>query len=225
MENRCFGQNLVKLRKERHLSQNDLAIELNVTISAISKWENNKNMPDIDMLKTLSKFFEIPLDELLHNPNEDFPKEIQEDKESEPVLPDTASTAASLGKRKWKPIIISAAVLMILLLTAVTMGIYTGVSQQPTMPFQVMNSRTVEDEVWNETITEIGIYYEGTLSNSLVSLVSDYINEEWHVNGEFGASSVKIVKIYFYNKKSEAKEIAPNAISYLFLFDKNKYPE
>ena len=67
MENRCFGQNLVKLRKERHLSQNDLAIELNVTISAISKWENNKNMPDIDMLKTLSKFFEIPLDELLQS--------------------------------------------------------------------------------------------------------------------------------------------------------------
>lgn len=224
MENRCFGQNLVKLRKERHLSQNDLAIELNVTISAISKWENNKNMPDIDMLKTLSKFFEIPLDELLHNPNEDFPKEIQEDKESEPVLPDTASTAASLGKRKWKPIIISAAVLMILLLTAVAMGIYTSVSQQPTMPFQVMNSRTVEDEVWGTT-TEIGVYCENKINNYIMDLVSGYIETEWLDNGNYGGAAVDTIIIYFYNDKASAKAISENATSYLFLLNPQSLPE
>ena len=225
MENRYFGHNLVKLRKERHLSQNDLAIELNVTISAISKRENNKNMPDIDMLKTLSKFFEIPLDELLHNPYEDFPKEIQEDKESEPVLPDTASTAASLGKRKWKPIIISAAVLMILLLTPMAMGIYASVSQQPTMPFQVMNSRTVEDEVWGTTTTEISVFYEGTLDNSLMSMICTYIERQWIDGNEYGGDSVETLKVYFYSNKASAKDFTSNADSYMFLFNRNSYPE
>ena len=60
-----FGQRLARLRKEKELTQSDLASRLNVTAQAISKWENDQATPDIDILIALSEIFEITLDELL----------------------------------------------------------------------------------------------------------------------------------------------------------------
>lgn len=65
MTNETFGQRLARLRKEKELTQADLASRLNVTAQAVSKWENDQASPDIDILIHLSEIFEITLDELL----------------------------------------------------------------------------------------------------------------------------------------------------------------
>ena len=65
MTNETFGQRLARLRKEKELTQADLATRLNVTAQAVSKWENDQATPDIDILIQLSEIFEISLDELL----------------------------------------------------------------------------------------------------------------------------------------------------------------
>ena len=49
-----FGEKLIKLRKEKKLSQEQLAEELGVTRQTISNWENYKNYPDIAMLTKIS---------------------------------------------------------------------------------------------------------------------------------------------------------------------------
>ncbi len=219
MENRYFGKNLVKLRKERQLSQNDLAVNLNVTISAISKWENNKNMPDIDMLKTLSKFFEIPLDELLRNPEEDFEPEEQIEVdifETEPIVLDEEAPST---KKISRPILITAIVTLALIVIAVAVGIYTKANMQPTMPFRIMNSRTVEDEVWGTT-TEIGVYITEELDNDIFNMVSHYIKSQWRAGKIKNSDSITTIRINFYDDKSSAKDISPDADSYLFIFDK-----
>ena len=65
MGNETFGQRLLRLRKEKGLTQNDIADKVNVTAQAVSKWENDQASPDIDVLVKLSDIFEISLDKLL----------------------------------------------------------------------------------------------------------------------------------------------------------------
>lgn len=60
-----FGERLIQLRKEKKISQEQLAEDLGVTRQTISNWENYKNYPDIAMLTTISDKYKISLDELL----------------------------------------------------------------------------------------------------------------------------------------------------------------
>lgn len=58
--------NAVKnIRKEHNLTQEELATELHVTRQAISNWENEKNLPDIEMVIRIAKTFNVSLDELI----------------------------------------------------------------------------------------------------------------------------------------------------------------
>ncbi|MDO4282079.1 MAG: helix-turn-helix domain-containing protein [Clostridia bacterium] len=60
-----LNEKLKTLRKEKNLTQEELAEKLNVSRQAITKWENGIGMPDIENLRAVSNFFEISLDELL----------------------------------------------------------------------------------------------------------------------------------------------------------------
>lgn len=53
-----FGQKLKTLRTGRNMTQDDLARELFVTRTAVSKWENDRGYPGIDSLKEISRFSE-----------------------------------------------------------------------------------------------------------------------------------------------------------------------
>ena len=61
----AFGEKLYKLRKERGLSQEALAEQVNTTRQAISKWENNQGLPETEKLLMLSNIFEVTVDYLL----------------------------------------------------------------------------------------------------------------------------------------------------------------
>ena len=52
--NETLGQRIARLRKEKKLTQEDLAKKFNVTTQAISKWENDLSAPDISILKELA---------------------------------------------------------------------------------------------------------------------------------------------------------------------------
>lgn len=60
-----FGEKLLKLRKERGLSQEALAEQIGTTRQAISKWENNQGFPETEKLLQLSNIFETSIDFLL----------------------------------------------------------------------------------------------------------------------------------------------------------------
>ena len=60
-----FNEKLQGLRKERGLTQDELAKELYVSRTAISKWESGRGYPSIDSLKEIAKFFGVTVDELL----------------------------------------------------------------------------------------------------------------------------------------------------------------
>ena len=53
------------LRKERNIQQEKLATFLNVSVQAVSKWENGNTCPDISLLPDIARFYRITVDELL----------------------------------------------------------------------------------------------------------------------------------------------------------------
>jgi len=59
-----IGQTIKKLRKERNLTQEELAKQLNITYQAISKWENETGMPDISQIVPLASVFGVSTDVL-----------------------------------------------------------------------------------------------------------------------------------------------------------------
>jgi len=60
-----FHEKLQELRKQKGLTQEELARALYVSRTAVSKWESGRGYPSIDSLKAISKFFAISIDELL----------------------------------------------------------------------------------------------------------------------------------------------------------------
>lgn len=62
-----FCEKLQKLRKERHMSQEELADKLEVSRQAVSKWESGTTYPEMDKLLTLCKLFNITLDSLTND--------------------------------------------------------------------------------------------------------------------------------------------------------------
>lgn len=60
-----FHQKLQELRKQRGLTQEELAQALYVSRTAISKWESGRGYPNIESLKAIAGFFSVTLDDLL----------------------------------------------------------------------------------------------------------------------------------------------------------------
>lgn len=60
-----LNEKLQELRKQRGLTQEELAEKLYVSRTAISKWESGRGVPNIESLKAISKFFAVTLDDLL----------------------------------------------------------------------------------------------------------------------------------------------------------------
>lgn len=80
MENENIGNLISKIRKEKGMTQKDLAQKLNVTDRAVSKWERGLCCPDISLLKDLSNILGISISKLVCGeelPDESINKTIQ----------------------------------------------------------------------------------------------------------------------------------------------------
>ena len=60
-----FNEKLQELRKNKGLTQEELAEKLFVSRTAISKWESGRGYPSIDSLKEISRYFSVTIDELI----------------------------------------------------------------------------------------------------------------------------------------------------------------
>jgi|GEM_PF-823093 len=60
-----IGKYLRAKRNERELTQADLAKEFGVTYQAVSRWENNDSIPDIETLVMIADFYEVSLDDII----------------------------------------------------------------------------------------------------------------------------------------------------------------
>ena len=61
MANKSMGEIISTLRKEKGMTQKELAEKLNITDRAVSKWEREICCPYISLLEDLSKILDIPI--------------------------------------------------------------------------------------------------------------------------------------------------------------------
>lgn len=69
MNYNSMGERIAALRKEKGMTQSDLAEKMGVTDKAVSKWERNLSCPDISLLPRLAELFGITLDQLMQTKN------------------------------------------------------------------------------------------------------------------------------------------------------------
>ncbi len=65
MKKQTFGEMLAALRKEKGMTQLDLAEKMGVTDKAVSKWERDLSFPDINSIPKLAEIFGLSVDELM----------------------------------------------------------------------------------------------------------------------------------------------------------------
>lgn len=63
--NSIVSDQIVKLRKEKKLTQQDLADQMNVSTAAVCKWETGASIPDINTLCMLADYFNVSVDYIL----------------------------------------------------------------------------------------------------------------------------------------------------------------
>lgn len=66
MNQEKIGKFILQIRQENHMSQAQFAEKLNVTSQAVSKWENGRGIPDIELLKKISNEFHLDIDEIIN---------------------------------------------------------------------------------------------------------------------------------------------------------------
>ncbi len=60
-----IGEKIYKLRSDKGISQETMALDLNVSRQAVSKWETDQSLPDLDKIKLLSDYFKVSIDYLV----------------------------------------------------------------------------------------------------------------------------------------------------------------
>ena len=71
MDQQKIGAFLKDLRKERNITQEQLAEEMNVSRRTVSRWETGSNMPDLDILIDISEYYDVDLREILNGERKD----------------------------------------------------------------------------------------------------------------------------------------------------------
>ncbi len=75
---KTLGKKISEYRKLHGLTQEELAIKLNVTAQSVSKWENDLSIPDLPILIELSELFHVSLDELVKQKESSVPVVVAE---------------------------------------------------------------------------------------------------------------------------------------------------
>ena len=91
-----IGERIYRLRSENNMSQGELAEKLDVSRQAVSKWENNISIPELDKIAAISELFGVTTDEIIKGeaPKED--KKIH----TSPIMIEHTQTENEFSKRK-----------------------------------------------------------------------------------------------------------------------------
>ena len=93
-----IGEKLLNLRKQKNLSQEEVANCLNVSRQTISKWETDQSTPDLDKIGPLCELFEISADELIIGKSNNKQVGICEQEEQDNYLYNKQRRAKGIGK-------------------------------------------------------------------------------------------------------------------------------
>lgn len=141
-------EKLFKLRKERGLTQLQLAEILQVSRQAISRWEMGVATPSTDNLKSISQLYDIPLDYLLHDNVELVKKEEQpatEESSPQEKASEEESSISKGQKNRKKMLMAAGAILVgVLVVILIIVGIHIGKQAESAISYDEMSGDAIE---------------------------------------------------------------------------------
>lgn len=130
---------LVSLRKQKGLTQMELAEKLNVSRQAISRWEVGAAVPSTDNLRVLSDLYEVSVDYLLNDELENISKK---NEESQEIISNGQKKKGVFLKRR----IVYIGVIVILGLLAVIISAVINFNQKQSQGLPLENMTIVEED-------------------------------------------------------------------------------
>ena len=119
-----FGENLKKLRKEKGLSQQEVALRLHVVRQTVSKWEQGLSVPDADLLVKLADVLATDVSHLLCGEADRRESQGQEEALVEQLVELNRQLAEKKrrGRRIWKAVGIAVALFLLFYVLLVVLG-------------------------------------------------------------------------------------------------------
>ena len=190
MQKEQFGILLTTLRKKNGISQKEMAEWLSVSVSAVSKWEHGKNLPDMTMPGSIAEILLASCDELL-NPE----KTLERLANPEPQKGETEETDGEPPKKKNSLIVKTAVLVGILVIVGGLLLGYMIKHREPT--YQQIGTRYIDDPDWGN-VSEISYVVKGEVTaerlNEHLREVREPVDRE-----KLGTNVVKTV--YYRNKE------------------------
>ena len=121
MNQEKIGLFIAELRKEKNMTQNDLANKLGVTDRAISKWENGRGLPDISLLAPLCSLLGVSINELLSGERLNEENIVQKFEEN--IISTIDYTDKKIKKTKKAFLIVLSSILLLIVLFVTMFGI------------------------------------------------------------------------------------------------------
>ena len=141
------GEFIKQKRKEKKLTQKELAEKLLITDRAISKWERGICCPDISILKELSSILEVSVNELLAG------EEIEklEKEKTDDVLVDSVKQYTSVEKKKNKKLLIFTIILLIfyVLLVFAMYLTFNQVNKTDGLTWETIENKKITDKLYS----------------------------------------------------------------------------
>lgn len=186
-----IGIFITELRNEKNLTQHELAEQLYLTQSTISKWEKGLSYPDITKLEDLASALGVEVYDLLNGEKIVEPVPVQ----LEGVVNDIIDETKNLSEKHKKKCIKLWSIITLLLAIIICCGTFLVVDYYTSPPtFEVVDSYYSKSDEY-ETIYNIIIDYDGRVNDDYVS---QYIWE--HYEEYIKYTDVEAVQVMFYSR-------------------------
>lgn len=113
MEQEKIGKFIAKLRKEKNMTQEQLAEKMGVSINAVSKWERGLSFPDVSLYKKLCKELDISIEELINGEKDN------SEEAKEKAIISTINETNKIKKKSKKLVIILSTIFVIIVLVLI----------------------------------------------------------------------------------------------------------
>ena len=219
MEQEKIGKFILKLRKEKNMTQQELADKIGVTDRAISKWENGRGMPDFSLIKPLCKELGITVNDLISG--EKIEEENYQEKLEENILNTIDYTNKKIKKNKnvFKIIIGTIIILILLLITIFLIDVRMMNQNKPvlfsTWGFKYMPAIDLKEEEIKLSIKKYLVEKGESEIKNIKTFVSMKVylieekNKSYHIYAWVREGS-------YYLDKEQLKEYSSSSIPYKF---------
>ena len=199
MQKEQFGILLTTLRKKNGISQKEMADRLSVSVSAVSKWEHGKNLPDMTILGNIAEILQVSCDELMNS-------EKTLEKLTNPEVPE--EDAEKKHSRILKIAVLAGIVVIVLGMVLLYMAVCGKAD------FEQVGARYIDDPNWGK-VYDIAAVVHGRTDEDLLITYMEEVKAQVKEGPELGTN---IVRITYFKKKSDAlKWENPQSYSYIFL--------